>query len=185
MHRRAFAAIEQAELNARGIDRLAHRTAEGVDFTHDLPLGNATDRRIAAHLGDGVAIGRQQRGPRPDRAAASAASVPACPAPITRMSNSYIGNEPGTGVRIRDRLAKPQVIFSTPTDIEVRLRFRASRPSVMITAACGGGHGLHAKLVVGLLPRKAIISAHVQTRLGVDYAKHDRDLRRFGRFDEP
>ena len=66
MHRRAFAAVEQAELNAGGVDRLAHHAAEGVDLADDLPLGHAADRRVAAHLGDGVAVRREQADARAD-----------------------------------------------------------------------------------------------------------------------
>ena len=62
MHRRAFAAIEHAKLDAGGVDRPAHRAAERVDLADDLPLADAADRRVAAHLADGVAIGREQRG---------------------------------------------------------------------------------------------------------------------------
>ena len=57
VHGGAFAAIEHAELDARGVDRAAHGPAEGVDFAHDLPFGHAADGRIAAHLADGIEIG--------------------------------------------------------------------------------------------------------------------------------
>ena len=60
MHRRAFAAIEHPKLNARGIDCLAHRAAERIDLANDLPLADAADRRIAAHLADRVAIRGEQ-----------------------------------------------------------------------------------------------------------------------------
>jgi len=62
VHGRAFATVEHAELNACGVDRLAHHAAEGVDFSDNLPLANAANGRVAAHLADGVAIGGQQRG---------------------------------------------------------------------------------------------------------------------------
>ena len=39
-----------------------HRAAQGVDLADDLALGDATDRRVAAHLADGVAVHRQQGG---------------------------------------------------------------------------------------------------------------------------
>src|SRR5262249_32412901 len=62
VHRGAFAAIEQAELNSGGVDGLAHRAPEGVDFANDLAFGDAADGRIAAHLGDGVAVRGEKRG---------------------------------------------------------------------------------------------------------------------------
>ena len=89
VHGGALAAIEHAELDAGGVDGQAHGAAEGVDFADDLPLAHAADGRIAAHLGDGVEIAGQQRGLAPIRAAASAASAPACPPPITRTSKSW------------------------------------------------------------------------------------------------
>ena len=60
MHGRAFAAVEHSELDAGGVDHLTHRSAKGVDFADDLPLADAADRRVAAHLADRVAVGRQQ-----------------------------------------------------------------------------------------------------------------------------
>ena len=65
VHRRPLAAVEQAELDGRGVGEHAHRAAQGVDLADDLPLGHAADRRVAAHLADGVAVDRQQRGPQP------------------------------------------------------------------------------------------------------------------------
>ena len=62
VHRGAFAAVEQAELDAGGIDGLAHGAAEGVDFANDLSLGDAADGWVTAHLRDGVAVGGEQRG---------------------------------------------------------------------------------------------------------------------------
>jgi hypothetical protein len=64
MHRRPLAAVEHAELDAGRIDCPTHFAAERIDLTDDLPFGNSADRRIAAHLADGVAIHREQRGPR-------------------------------------------------------------------------------------------------------------------------
>jgi hypothetical protein len=61
MHRRAFAAIEQAELNAGLVDGLAHCAAEGIDFANDVTLRHAADGRVAAHLADRVEIRCEQR----------------------------------------------------------------------------------------------------------------------------
>ena len=79
VHRRAFAAIEHAELNAGRVDRPPHQPAERVDLADDLPLADAADRRIATHLPDGVAIGGEQHGPRPNRAAATRGLGPGMP----------------------------------------------------------------------------------------------------------
>ena len=60
VHGGALPLVEQAELKARAVDGQAHRSAEGVDFADDLPLGNPADGRIAAHLGDRIQVARQQ-----------------------------------------------------------------------------------------------------------------------------
>ena len=49
-----------------GVDDLAHRAAEGVDLADDLPLGDAADGRVAAHLADGVGVHGQQDGAQPE-----------------------------------------------------------------------------------------------------------------------
>jgi hypothetical protein len=71
VHRRPLGAVEDAELDARGVDRAAHHAAEGVDLADELRLADAADRRVAAHLADGVAVGREQSraGPEPGRGA--------------------------------------------------------------------------------------------------------------------
>ena len=56
VHGRALGAVEHAELDAGGVDDLAHLAAEGVDLADDLPLGDAADGRVAAHLADGVGV---------------------------------------------------------------------------------------------------------------------------------
>jgi hypothetical protein len=60
VHRRAFANIQHSELNTGGINRLSHQSTQSIDFPHDMPLGNAPDRRITAHLPNGIKIGCQQ-----------------------------------------------------------------------------------------------------------------------------
>ena len=66
MHGGAFAAVEQAKLNARRVDRPAHDAAEGVDLADDLTLGDSADGRITAHLADRVLIEGDKRSPRAD-----------------------------------------------------------------------------------------------------------------------
>jgi hypothetical protein len=61
-HGRALARIERAELDARLIGGERHRAAEGVDFTHEVSLADAADRRVARHLAQRLDIvGQQQR----------------------------------------------------------------------------------------------------------------------------
>ena len=60
VHRRALARVQHAELNSAGIGASTHDAAECVDLADDLPLGDATDGRVATHLGHGVRIHREQ-----------------------------------------------------------------------------------------------------------------------------
>ena len=57
--------VEHAELDARFVDHASHLAPQGVDLPDDLPLGNASDGGVAAHLADGVEIHRDERGFRP------------------------------------------------------------------------------------------------------------------------
>ena len=61
VHRRPLGAVEDAELDAGGVDRPPHHAAERVHLADELRLAHAADRRVAAHLPDGVAVGGQQR----------------------------------------------------------------------------------------------------------------------------
>ena len=60
VHRRPLRAVEHPKLEAGSVDGPCHHPAEGIDLPHQLRLADAADRRIAAHLPDGVAIGGQQ-----------------------------------------------------------------------------------------------------------------------------
>jgi hypothetical protein len=56
VHRCPFSAVEQAELDSRAIDRLAHQSTEGIDLSDDLTLGNPADGRVATHLSDRIEV---------------------------------------------------------------------------------------------------------------------------------
>ena len=62
LHRRPFAGVEHAKLDAGGVGVQAHDPTQSVDLAHDVALGQAADRRIAGHLGDGVEVLRQNGG---------------------------------------------------------------------------------------------------------------------------
>jgi hypothetical protein len=49
-------------MNAAGVDAFAHHAAKSVDFADNLPFGHAANSRVAAHLGHGIGIHRQQAG---------------------------------------------------------------------------------------------------------------------------
>ena len=69
LHRRALGAVEQPELNTGGIGDAPHQAVEGVDLAHQVPLAEAADGRVAAHLADGGEAVRQQcrTGTKPGR----------------------------------------------------------------------------------------------------------------------
>ena len=85
-HRRPARGIQQPELDAHSVGHLAHDAAQRIHLAHQVALGHAANGRIAAHLRDQVHIHGDQRGLQPMRAAAMAASHPACPAPTTTTS---------------------------------------------------------------------------------------------------
>ena len=59
--RRAFSRIQRTELDPRHINRAGHRPAERIDFLGQVPLADAADRRVTAHLPDRVEILGQQK----------------------------------------------------------------------------------------------------------------------------
>jgi hypothetical protein len=54
--------IEQPKLNAYSVSDFAHDSAQGINFTHQMSLGNAAYRRVAGHLGDKIGIQGKQGG---------------------------------------------------------------------------------------------------------------------------
>ena len=62
VHGGALAAVEHAEVDAGLVDGPAHDAAQRVDLANDLPLGHATNGRVAAHLGHRIeVVGEQDR----------------------------------------------------------------------------------------------------------------------------
>src|SRR5438046_561573 len=49
-HRGALAAVEDAELDPRAIDRAAHDAVERIDLAHQMAFADSADRRVARHL---------------------------------------------------------------------------------------------------------------------------------------
>ena len=88
---RALAAIEDAELDAGQVRGARHQAVERVDLAHEMAFAEPADRRVARHFADGGEPVGDERGRAPQRAAAAAASQPACPPPITMTS------KPGSG----------------------------------------------------------------------------------------
>jgi hypothetical protein len=61
-HCRSSRSIQEPELNANRIGNLAHDPAQCVDFAYKVALGDASNRRIARHLGNQVGVeGKQGR----------------------------------------------------------------------------------------------------------------------------
>ena len=63
-HRRALAAVEQAELDAGGVRHTAHQPVQGIDLADEVALAQAADRRIARHGADRGRVVGDQRGAR-------------------------------------------------------------------------------------------------------------------------
>lgn len=61
-YRRAFAAVQYAELDAALVGGHGHRAAEGIDFLDQMALADATDSRVATHGTEGFHVMRQQQG---------------------------------------------------------------------------------------------------------------------------
>ena len=59
-HGRTFRTVQHLELNGCGIRNDAGKTAQGIDFAHDLSFRNTTDGRVAAHLCDFVHVHRDE-----------------------------------------------------------------------------------------------------------------------------
>ena len=54
MHRRAFAAVEHAVLNARRIGCMPHFAAEGINLAYEMTLCRAADGGITGQIADGI-----------------------------------------------------------------------------------------------------------------------------------
>ena len=65
-HRRPFAPVQRAEVDARPVGGERHRTAQGVDLAHQVRLADAADSGVAGHLADGLDAHRQKQRPGPD-----------------------------------------------------------------------------------------------------------------------
>ena len=62
LHRRAFAAVQHAELDAGLVGDPAHQPVQRVDLADEMALAEPADGRIAGHLADGgEAVGDQRR----------------------------------------------------------------------------------------------------------------------------
>ena len=59
-HRRTARAIEQLELYSRSVDCAAHQSAKRIDFTNQMSLRRAANRRIARHVRDGFSSERAE-----------------------------------------------------------------------------------------------------------------------------
>ena len=65
LHGGALRLVEQPKLDSGQIGVYRHLAAQGVDFTHDLPLRLPADGGVARHLRDRIEIPRKQQGARP------------------------------------------------------------------------------------------------------------------------
>jgi len=61
VHRRPLGRVQHAELDAGRVGHPGHLAAERVDLADELPLGQPSDGRVAAHQRDRVQIHREQQ----------------------------------------------------------------------------------------------------------------------------
>ena len=59
-YRRPLGAVQHAELDAGLVGQTAHDPVQGVDLPHQVPLAQAANGRVAAHLADGFQLVGQQ-----------------------------------------------------------------------------------------------------------------------------
>ncbi len=60
-HGRAFAAVEQAELNPGPVRDPAHQAVQGIDLPHQMAFADTADGGIAGHFTQGLAlVGEEQ-----------------------------------------------------------------------------------------------------------------------------
>ena len=79
-----LALVQHAALQKSRVRRAPHLAAERVDLAHQMALRRAADRRVARAVSHRIHIdGEYHRLTAEARPRASAASMPACPAPIT------------------------------------------------------------------------------------------------------
>ena len=54
VYRRPLPQIQHPALQKGGVGSFSHLAAQGVDFSHQVPLGSAADGRVAGHIGQAV-----------------------------------------------------------------------------------------------------------------------------------
>jgi hypothetical protein len=59
-HRRSLPHVENAELDAGGVDVLAHLPPQGIDLLDQVPLGQSSDGRITRHQRYGIQVDGQE-----------------------------------------------------------------------------------------------------------------------------
>src|SRR5690606_15712532 len=60
-HRGTLAGVQHLEMNPGGIGRDGHRAAERVDLLREMRLADPADRRVAAHLAEGLDVLRDEQ----------------------------------------------------------------------------------------------------------------------------
>ncbi len=63
-HSRPFRGVQRAPLDAGAVGGVRHGTAECIDLLDQMPLADAADRRVAAHLADRFDVVAEQQGAR-------------------------------------------------------------------------------------------------------------------------
>ncbi len=101
-HCRTLGGIQGAELDAGLIGGDRHRTAERVDFLDEVPLADATDRRVARHLAERFDAMREK-----ERLAAGARGGEGCLGPRMASTND-------NDVEFRGLHREPRILRDVP-----------------------------------------------------------------------
>jgi hypothetical protein len=78
---RSLSPVQESELDTGLIDAPGHLPAQGIDLTHELSLGQATDGRVAGHLGNRIEIRGKQQGAQTDPCSSQRRFAPGVPRP--------------------------------------------------------------------------------------------------------
>ena len=106
-----LAAVQDAELDARPVDRPAHDAVERIDLAHEMALAEPADRRIARHLADRRPLVRS-----------AAASAPRAAPPPRPPRSRHARRRPRRRRSARSSCSWPRNVWSAPHAVEVSRR---------------------------------------------------------------
>ena len=141
-HGRAFAAVQNAELDAAGVGDAAHEAVQGIDFPHQMALAEPANGRIAGHGADGRESVRHQGRFRAHAGAGSRGFTAGMAAADDDDVESRIHSGPQMGLlaegagRVKEiailRNVSRETSAETGNKLPVIMRFLGPEPSIVI-----------------------------------------------------